>query len=150
MNPNTPETDAALAELKAKTNALGATEIDLVEAVDTLVQSMAKLERGLASQNAELLQKLVTVEAANAQMRDALHCCDNEFKFTILHCGGPLHTVVKAALRTTAGTGWLSPEAAQKLRGEVVMAYNEGSYNQMVRKPYETSRAKRIAEGKDA
>lgn len=57
-----------------------------------------------------------------------------------------------AALSLTAGKGWLSPEEAEKLRGEVEKAWHEGLAVGMAR-PTETrlewgrSHAKLVAEG---
>ena len=123
----------------------------------------------------ELIQKLAASEAANAQMREALESdalwglsgtsCPTELECRYENGGsltsGPNNCQkafqkIHAALSTPAGTGWLSPEVAQKLRGEVGKTYSEGHKDgrcggtaQAEAQDYANSRAKRIAEGKD-
>jgi len=98
-----PHTDAICNILTSK---FGQLELELAEAKRERDEWIENFKRATEIKNAilgecadahaELTQLLKIAE----ELAKALQCVDHDFKSTILHCGGPLHQIVKKALTT--------------------------------------------------
>ena len=119
----TADTSKRLAEIKARAEAAEAPYVDdvpfLLEQLKTWRMTSAVFEKAAESAQA----KLAASEAATGAMRAALEKAwrDLTNQWHNKPCIGKeeSHAAVTAALATTAGTGWLSPEEAARQKAEI-------------------------------